>query len=151
MKRRCSTLCARVGSPDATGASRTPCFVVWRRGALPSVAGTLRFIESGGVLDHDPGAGRPSPWSVLRAQVDVRGLLSYRHHSIATNFARANLGVSRYSVMDLPHGFPHGFEVQVVGPATARQILAHIVLVSTRRRGQLAFSDVQVIMDTKDL
>lgn len=141
----------REGTPDATGRQRALCEVVWRRGALASVAGTLRMIESDGSLTNNPSGTRPPTWVVLRSSTNVRGLLSYRHHSIATNFARANLGVGRYSVVNLASGFPHGFEVQIVGPATARQTLVHFVVASTNTRGQVAWSDVQVVIDSKDL
>ncbi len=139
------------GTPDATGVARTRCEVVWRRGALPSVVGTLRMIGNGGTLSNSPAVPRPLSWNVLRSAPTVRGLLSYRHHSVATNFARANFGVGRYSVVNLASGFPHGFEIQVVGPATARQILVHLVIASTNREGQWAWSEVQVIIDARDL
>lgn len=139
------------GTADATGVARAPCEVVWQRGALPSVVGTLRMIGSSGSLGNVPSGTRPSTWNVLRSETAVRGLLSYRHHSVATNFARANFGVGRYSVVDLAGGFPHGFEVQIVGPATARQVLVHLVIASTNREGQWAWSDVQVVIDAKDL
>jgi hypothetical protein len=140
------------GTPDAFGVSHARCEVVWQRGALPSVAGTLRQIdESDGSLSDDPIGSRPDPWNVLRSEPLVRGLLSYRHHSVATNFAPVNLGVGRYSVIDLSgEGFPHGFEVQVVGPSTARQTLVHLVASSTNRQGHWAWSDVQLVLDSKD-
>lgn len=141
------------GTPDAAGVTHSRCEVVWTRGALPSVNGTLRQIDdSDGSLSDTPIGSRPSPWSVLRSEPLVRGLLSYRHHSIATNFAPVNLGVGRYSVVDTSgEGFPHGLEVQVVGPSTARQTLVHLVASSTNRQGHWAWSDVQIVIDTKDL
>jgi type II secretory pathway pseudopilin PulG len=139
------------GTPDAAGVRHAPCEVVWRRGALPSVAGTLRQILDDGSLRDNPTGSRPSTWNVYRTTPTVRGLLSYRHHSVATNFSRPNFGVGRYSVTNLATGFPHGFEVQVVGPATARQILVHLVIASNQQSGQWAWSDVQVVIDTKDL
>lgn len=141
------------GTPDLTGVSRDPCQMVWLRGELPSVLGTLRMIdESDGSLSDSPIGTRPSPWSILRAQPNVQGLLSYRHHSVATNFARSNFGVGRYAVSSAAGaGFPHGFEVQTVGPSNGRQTVLHLVVSSTNRRGQWAWSDVQVVIDTRDL
>ncbi len=140
------------GTPDAMGVSRTPCVVVWERGALPSVAGTLRMIDgTDGSLSAVPIGTRPDPWSVLRSEASVPGLLSYRHHSVASNFAAANFGVGRYSVSSAASGgFPHGFEVQVVGPSTARQTLIHLVVASTNRRGHWAWSDEQLVLDTRE-
>ena len=48
-------------------------------------------------------------------------------------------------------GFPHGFEVQIVGPSSARQVLLHLTAVSTRRKGFWAWSDLQVSVDTRDI
>jgi len=140
-------------TPDAVGNTHAPCEVVWRRGSLPSVTGTLRHIDSSdGSLNDTPLSPRTSPWRVMRAQQELSGLLSYRHHSVASNFARPSFGVGRFSLMDLTGtGFPHGFEVQVVGPSAARQVLLHLVVASTSRRGQFAWSDVQITVDTRDL
>lgn len=141
------------GTPDALGEAHDPCVVVWRRGDLPSVAGTLRMIDgSSGTLSNTPIGSRPSPWSVLRDEWELAGLLSYRHHSIATNYSFPSLGVGKFSVVSLSgDGFPHGFEVQTVGPSNGRKTLLHVVVVSTNRRGQPAWSDVQMVIDTHDL
>jgi len=140
-------------TPDVDGVVHAPCEVVWKRGQLPSVVGTLRMIDdSDGSLSDTPIGTRPSPWSVLRAPGDVQGLLSYRHHSIATNYAQANFGIGRYSVAtNAGSGFPHGFEVQTVGPSNGRQTVLHLVVSSTNRRGHWAWSDVQVVIDARDL
>ncbi len=138
-------------TPDAAGVTHPQAMVVWRRGGDPAVAGTLRQIDdSDWSLSDSPLSGRPNPWRVLRDETD--GLLEYRQHSVATNFARSALGVGRYSVVSTSgSGFPHGFEVQVVGPSSARQILIHLVLAGTQRRGQLAWSDMRVVVDGREL
>lgn len=143
----------RDGTPDASGVRHTPCNVVWVRGAMPNVVGTLRQIRnSSGTLVTSPETGRYSPWRIERAESTVRGLLSYRHHSVATNFARSSFGVGRYGIpTNTNGGFPHGFEVQVVGPSSARQILLHLVIASTNRTGHWAWSDMQVAVDARDL
>ncbi|MCU0865114.1 MAG: hypothetical protein MUC36_15105 [Planctomycetes bacterium] len=140
-------------TPDASGQTHTPSEVVWRRGALPSVAGTLRHIDSAdGTLSDTPLTPRTAPWRVRRSEQNVSGLLSYRHHSVASNFARPSFGVGRFSMIsNTGTGFPHGFEVQVVGPSAARQVLLHLVVSSTIRRGPWAWSDVQVTVDARDL
>ncbi|HZN41897.1 MAG TPA: type II secretion system protein [Planctomycetota bacterium] len=138
-------------TPDASGKRHSPCQVVWKRGELASVVGTLRQIESAGTLSDLPTAGRPSPWNILRSDTVVKGLLTYRHHSLATNYARASFGVGSYSVpMNTGSGFPHGFEVQIVGPSSARQAMIHLVLCSTVRRLQPAWSDMQMIVDVRE-
>lgn len=140
-------------TPDAVGATHAACEVVWRRGSLPTVAGALRHIDSSdGALSDTPLSPRISPWRVEREQRDVTGLLSYRHHSVASNFARPAFGVGRFSLVNTSgSGFPHGFEVQVVGPSAARQVLLHLVVSSTARRGQFAWSDLQITVDCRDL
>jgi type II secretory pathway pseudopilin PulG len=142
-------------TPDALGTTHSPTEVVWLRGNDPSVTGTLRQIDpSTGTLEDDPitATGRPDPWRVLRAEANVQGMLAYRHHSIATVHARPSFGVGRFSVVSMAgSGFPHGFEVQIVGPSSARQVLLHMVVASTNRRGHTAWSDMQIVSDTRDL
>jgi len=140
-------------SPDADGVTHDPAEVVWVRGGLPSVTGTLRHIDSSdGSMSDSPLSPRPSPWNVLRQPGNVTGLLSYRHHSIASIYSQGSFGVSRYGIRTVTgDGFPHGFEVQVVGPSSARQILIHMVNSSTQRSGRFAWSDMQVSVDARDL
>lgn len=141
----------QAGTADATGVARARCYVVWRRGALPATAGTLRGIQAAGTLSDSPTDGRGA-WAILPSEGQLRGLLSYRQHSVATNFAPGGYGVGRYGVVDAAgNGFPHGLEVQVVGPSNGRQTLFHLVVAATNRRGQRAWSDVQVVIDSRDL
>ncbi|MBL9076815.1 MAG: prepilin-type N-terminal cleavage/methylation domain-containing protein [Planctomycetes bacterium] len=143
----------QTATADADGIVHDACDVVWQRGGDPAVTGTLRQIDgSAGTLEDDPFGGRPDPWRVLRADEGVPGQLEYRHHSVATNFSQASFGVGRYGIVSTSgSGFPHGFEVQVVGPSSARQVLLHLVVSSTNRRGRPAWSNVQVVVDGRDL
>lgn len=142
-------------TPDAAGVTHAACQVVWLRGGAPAAVGTLREIDPvDGSLSDTPlaASGRPDPWRVLRAESAVQGLLSYRHHSVASNYAPTNFGVSRFGLLtNSGSGFPHGFEVQVAGPSSARQVLLHLVIASTNRRGHTAFANVQVVVDARDL
>ncbi|MBL8753319.1 MAG: hypothetical protein JNK15_08470 [Planctomycetes bacterium] len=139
-------------SADANGDTHVECEIVWRKGALPSVLGTLRQIdETSWSLSNYPIDPRQDPFEVERTTELVQGLLSYRHHSIATNYARSSFGTGRYGLAtNSGGGFPHGFEVQVVGPSTARQTVLHLVVCSTHLRGQWAWSREQVVVDTRD-
>ncbi len=141
------------GTPDATGVARSPVQVVWLRGGDPTVAGTFRQIDDvDGSLSATPTAPRPDPWEVLRRQDEVRGILSYRHHSIATVFARDTVDVTRFAIQNASGlGFPHGFETQIVGPSSARQVLLHLVVASTNRRGHTAYANMQMVVDARDL
>lgn len=141
------------GTPDANGVAHPPAQVVWVRGGLPATVGTLRQIDiDDGSLSNDPIHDRPDPWQILRSRDDADEFLNYRHHSVATNYARATFGVGRYSmVSNSGDGFPHGFEVQIVGPSSARQVMLHLTVLGTQRRGQQAWADVQVSVDARDL
>lgn len=141
-------------TPDVLGTRHARVEVVWKRGDSPAAAGTFRQIdETDGTMSATPFAGRPNPWRVLQAPRLTRGdLLSYRHHSVATNYARRSTGVGRFGIVDnTGDGFPHGFEVQVIGPSSARQVLLHLVVAGTRRDGQLPWSDFQTIVDARDM
>jgi hypothetical protein len=48
-------------------------------------------------------------------------------------------------------GFPHGFEVQLIGPAAARQLLIRLAVVSINRAGHRAYARNEVIQDCRDL
>lgn len=142
-------------TPDANGTRHAPCQVVWSRGSLPTVVGTFRQINpADGTLSVTPLAltGRPDPWQVLRKDAVVPGLLSYRHHSVATNFSRVSFGVCQFAVQSSTGaGFPHGFETQIAGPSSARQVMLKLVVASTNRRGHTAWSNLQVVVDARDL
>ena len=140
-------------TPDADGNTHAPAEVVWIRGGMPAASGTFRQIDSvDGTLTATPLLPRPDPWQVLRDSEIVRGMLSYRHHSIASNFAQASFGVGTFSVASLAdEGFPHGFEIQVVGPSSARQVHLHMVVSSTQRTGRFAWADMQLTVDARDL
>jgi type II secretory pathway pseudopilin PulG len=141
------------GTPDAAGVAHPKCDLVWVRGGLPAVVGTIRQIRDGtGTLVTTPEAGRANPWRIERMPGPVTGMLSFRHHSVATNFARSSFGVATYGISSSSNGgFPHGFEVQVVGPSAARQILLHLVVASTHRSGHYAWSNQQVAVSARDL
>lgn len=140
-------------TPDANGDTHDPASVVWVRGALPSVSGTLRHIDSSdGTLSNTPLLPRNDPWDIVSREETVTGLLSYRHHSVASIYSRDSFGVSRYAIEDTSGtGFPHGLEIQIVGPSAARQVLIHMVNSSTQRTGHLAWSAMQLSVDARDL
>ena len=138
---------------DADGGTHDACEIVWARGDLPTTSGTLRQIDSGdGSLSLTPIYPRPDPFAVASSGETATGLLSYRHHSVASIYSLPVFGVGRYGVVDEGEGgFPHGFEIQVVGPSSARQVLIHMVNSSTQKSGHFAWSDMQVSVDARDL
>lgn len=139
-------------TPDAFGVTHAPCEIVWERGELPGVSGTIRQIRPGtGTLSNSPLSGRASPFEIERRDTTVDGMLFYRHHSVATNFSPPSYGVSTFGIPTTSgSGFPHGFEIQITGPSAARQVLVHLVLTTTNVRGHRAYNDVQIIVDARD-
>lgn len=139
------------GTADLTGQARAPAGVVWLIGADPGETGTFRYVSpASGNLSNSP-SGRPFPWTVLRSENQVQGLLTYRHHSVVTIHSEV-APAARYGIVSLAgSGFPHGLEVQVVGPSSARQVLVHLGIASTNRAGMTAFADHQSVVDVRDL
>ena len=140
-------------SPDKQGQTHPKVEVVWKLGQDPSTVDTFRQIISGGVLSSTPVSPRPSAWTLLRDSAkSSASMLFSRHHSIASVFAQPSYGVGKFGIVNTTAPqFPHGFEVQMIGPATARQVLLRIAVVSTNRHGHVAHADMQAIMDARDL
>jgi hypothetical protein len=141
------------GTADINGVEHPVVAVVWLRGANPNSVGTFRQIDpSDGALSNNPILPSTLPWMIKRDNPVANGLLAYRHFSVASNYARASMGIGRFGlVSNSGAGFPHGFEIQIVGPSSARQVLAHLILASTGVHGQIAWSDLQSVIDARDL
>ncbi|HLU39518.1 MAG TPA: hypothetical protein VK081_09040, partial [Planctomycetota bacterium] len=128
--------------------------LAWRLGEDPTVPGTIRQIDTGTwTLSTTPLAPRTAPWRLQRdPDRSSDGLLQYRHHSVATNWSPQAYGVGVFSRMDMTgDGFPHGFEVQLIGPASARQVLLCLAILSVNRAGHRAYARSEVIQDCRDL
>lgn len=141
------------GTPDIAGDRHAPLQVVWLRSGTPGAVGTLRQIEeSDGSLSTAVlgGTGRPDPWAILPSSDGVDALLAYRRASVASNFDLVAPGVSRFAVRDDVAGFPHGFEVQLIGPTASRQLLLHLVLVDGGMKGAPAWSQMQTVIMAHD-
>lgn len=139
-------------TPDLEGRRHDPIQVVWLRAGLPDASGTLRQIDDDGSLSDTvlPGTDRPDDWSILPKEGLARGVLEYRRASVASNFDREAPGISRFAIRDDANGFPHGLEVQLVGPSAARQLLWHLVLIDPVRKGPPAWSQVQTVISARD-
>lgn len=140
-------------TPDLAGRVHPEVQVVWLRGRDPADVKTLRHIQPSGTLFDNPQPPRAAPWRILPdVSRSVNGLLHYRHHSIATNFAPETFRIGRFGTVSAAgSGFPHGFEVQIIGPASARQVLVRLIVVSTNNDGHRAHAESQVIVDARDL
>jgi len=143
------------GSLDDAGEAHAITELVWRRGRDISILDTMREIDPmTGLLSSTPINPRPAgAWRISREPTKShRGLLHYRHFSIATNYGDDRLGVARFAKMSTTgDGFPHGFEVQISGPSAARQVLVHISVVGTNRKGTKPHSDLRATVFVQDV
>ena len=82
------------------------------------------------------------------------GMLFAHRHSVATNFARDNQGVSRFAIRNDSAGsgigFPHGLEFQIIGSASGRKVLIHLTAIGTNRDGFQAHFNSQVIVNVRE-
>ncbi len=143
----------RAGTADDSGNIHTAVQVVWKLGEDLAVSDTLRQITSGGGLSASQVSPRPAGgWRIYGDEERSRpGMLYYRYHSVATNHAPRVVGAAKFGFKTSTNGgFPHGFETQIIGPASARQILLHLSVVSTHT-GRLAWHESQVVTDARDL
>lgn len=128
--------------------------LVWRLNGTAGTVGTLREIDPGTLtLSNSPLPPRPGTWQIGRDRGHSSdGLLQYRHFSVATNWAPSAFRVGRFSTVSTAgEGFPHGFEVQFIGPASARQVLLRLAIVSTVRSSLPAWSATEMIQDCRDI
>lgn len=128
--------------------------VVWRVNGAPTALGTLREIDPGTLtLSDNPLPPRPANWVIARnLPLTNDGLLQFRHFSVATVWSPDSFGVGRFSqVATNGEGFPHGFEVQAIGPAAARQVLLRLTIVSTVRSSLPAWTTTEIIQDCRDI
>ncbi len=89
----------RNGTPDDAGAKHSKCNVVWMVGEAPATTGTFRQILADGTMTTTPVLPRSNPWKIEREdKKSSAGLLTFRHHSIATNWSQANQGTSRFAL-----------------------------------------------------
>ncbi len=140
-----------IAQPDPV---HPPLQVVWRVNGQPDTVGTFREIDPAGlVLSDNPLPPRPARWRIGRdLALSNDGLLQFRHYSVATNWAPPACGVGRFSQLSATgEGFPHGFEVQFIGPASARQVLLRLSIVSTVRSGLPAWATTEMIQDCRDI
>ncbi len=140
-------------TPDMEGKTHPAVEVVWRVGEDLAAVDTLRQIGMGGILSDTPLAPRDPTWAILRdPALSSNSLLWYRHFSVASNYAPGSAGVGRFSVQDNGgDGFPHGFEVQIIGPSAGRQVLLQLSLMSTRLSGLPTTSSQRIVVNMREM
>ncbi|MEY4672995.1 MAG: hypothetical protein RL148_779 [Planctomycetota bacterium] len=144
----------RTASPDATGMVRDPVRLAWNRNSGGGGLPMFQEIQANGSLASSSTSGS---WKLAPSDTPQRGILSYRHHSVATNFCRFDgeasaVGVARWSQPSFDGaGFPHGFEVKVGGPSSGRKVAVNLCIVSTQIGVQLAWYRIQPVYDVREI
>ena len=142
----------RLRTPDADGVQHPSVALVWIVGEDPAALDTFRQIEPTGTLSSTPVAPRSPTWEVLQDPVESSAELLFRNlYSVATNYAPSKIGLGKFSVLDtMGDGFPHGFEVQIIGPSSGRQVLLHLIVVNRWPRLPITSSQ-KIIINTRDV
>ncbi len=136
-------------NPTEPDAPYPPVRLLWRRGRAFSAA--FQRVSAAGAIEPVP-PGFKVPADPTRSQFEILGP---RGMAVAANSAGAERGLARWALRtDAGAGFPHGFEIQVVGPASARQVLYHLVLTVRRlaSAGELrSFAQFTGVATARDL
>jgi hypothetical protein len=137
-------------TPDVNGDSFSKTRLVWKVGGDPRTAGVFRYIDpltSPALFDF-------ASFSAIQIQPDPKSsrmdLLNFRGLGLAANNSAPQAGIAAFSQIDTTgDGFPHGFEVQITGPSSAREILLRIVIVDPVRGSETLYNRLHVVATTK--
>ena len=78
--------------------------------------------------------------------------LGFKRLALSSNVAGSRRGLARFGIQDnTGDGFPHGLEIQLIGPVSARQVLIHMTLCSDSPPSEQAWLNLQAISATRDL
>lgn len=104
-------------------------------------------IDSFGEIDALPSM----PLEINASPVKGRtSLFPQPYFSVATNASPPKYGVGRLSPrLNTGSGFPHGFEIRVVGTAKSRQVFSHLTVVLRKGRERY-YADLDSAIVTRD-
>jgi type II secretory pathway pseudopilin PulG len=124
-----------------------PVRYLWKQ-SEPIATAFKEILYDGSLNDLDPAS-----WNIpIDPSRSTLGLLEAKGYGIASNQAGEPRGIAAFGLRDDSSlGFPHGFETQIVGPASARQILLHLTTVSTRSPETRCWGNITGIAETRDL
>ena len=117
--------------------------LLWKQGDVFPTA--VRLIESDGTTSTPP-AGFLMPAGKQRT---MPSMLQAVGLGVAQNKAGVTKGISRFAMIGVD--WPNGFEVQVIGPASARQVLMHFTLLGNRGAKINNWVDLMAVAETRDL
>ncbi len=110
--------------------------LVWIRGADPAVTDTLRHIDldTGELVSAPRNHLGDGVWHIKSDSLHTSETFMRAYDAgIATITAPSRFGVGRFGkIDDAGTGFPHGFEVQIVGPPSARRALVQLTVLVVR-------------------
>jgi type II secretory pathway pseudopilin PulG len=142
-------------TPDVEGNKHPSARLLWKRGREIGESGAIREIDPiSSTLSMIPVPPRaPGAWKIhIDETRSNRDLLEFRKFAIATNHAGKRFGVARFGKKDKGgDGFPHGFEIQMRGPSSTRQVMVHSSIVGTNRKGTRAHSDLRATVTVQDM
>jgi len=119
--------------------------ILWRPRAAFATA--FKEIDAGGNI-VDPMSGFQVASDPGRTR---RQFFGYRHLAVAQNSDGPGRGLCQFALQDdSGDGFPHGFEVQIIGTASARQVLLRLVVTSAGIGVDRSWIRVQSIVDARD-
>ena len=138
------------GTPDVNGEAHDKCRLVWKVGGDPRETGVFRYIDpltSPALFDF-------ASFTAIQIKPDPEAsrmdLLNFRGLGIAANDSAPQAGIAAFSQIDTKgDGFPHGFEVQITGPSSAREILLRMVIVDPVMGSETLYNRLHVVATTK--
>ena len=142
-------------TPAADGSTYPAVTVLWDRTADPVAGDPFDQILDDGTVedDPDPDTGRPSPdWMILPGvPAPALGQLATRNFAVIHNEGPESLHVGRHGLADpTDGGFPHGFEIQVTGPSSARTVLVRLAIASRIQRDRAAGSNLKAVVAVRE-
>lgn len=145
----------RDATADDFGRINAACVVVWDRREDPVTGSPFQQILSDGTLDPLPEAvtnRTPPDWVVLSDPTypDV-GFFIRRQFAVVPNDAPGVMLAGSHAIVDTSGGgFPHGFEVQVVGPTSARVVMLRLAIFSRLQDDLAAWSSLKSLVHLRE-
>lgn len=120
-----------------------PAKIIWETGK--EFTDAFRLVDQDGDWEWPP-SGFKLP---AGKQKKKASLLQLAKLGVARNKVGVEKGIARFT--HIAPNWPNGFEVQIAGPASARQVLMHFTLVGNRGKKMNSVVDLLAIAETRDL
>lgn len=120
-----------------------PARIMWETGK--NFGNACRIVNSDGTWTWPPSGFRLPGGKQLKKS----SLLQLAAVGVARNNIGTEKGIARFT--QIGPNWPNGFEVQISGPASARQVLMHFTLIGNRGRKMTNVIDLLAVAETRDL